>query len=131
MLSKQKHIEYWTKTAEKDKEVIEYLLKGEKYVHALFFAHLYLEKLCKALWVKKNTENIPPKIHNLLKLVKDINLTRTEQDQLFLLKLNQYQIEGRYPDDIAKLYQMTNKNLTENSISETNKIAQCIQKHLQ
>jgi HEPN domain-containing protein len=131
MLSKQKHIEYWLKSAEKDKEVIDYLFKGKKYVHALFFAHLFLEKLCKASWIKKHAENNPPKIHNLLKLIKEAAIELSEQDQLFLLKLNQYQIEGRYPDDIEKLYRVTNQDLAENYILETNRIAKCIQEHLQ
>ena len=131
MLSKQKHIEYWLNSAEKDKEVIDYLLKGKKYVHALFFAHLFLEKLCKAAWIKKHNENTPPKIHNLLKLIKEAAIELGEQDQLFLLKFNQYQIEGRYPDDIEKLYKVTNQDLTENYILETNRIATCIQEHLQ
>lgn len=53
-----KHISYWVKSAENDWEVLLYLLKGKKYVYALFFWHLYLEKLCKALWVKQNKEGI-------------------------------------------------------------------------
>lgn len=131
MLSKQKHIEYWIKSAEKDKEVITYLFNGKKYVHSLFFAHLFLEKLCKALWIKKHPENNPPKIHNLLKLTKEASVELNEQDQLFLLKLNQYHIEGRYPEDIEKLYKITDQSLTENYLAKSYLIAKCIQEHLQ
>ena len=73
-MTKQQHIDYWMSSAEKDWEIIEYLLKGKKYVHALFFGHLYLEKSAKALWVKNNTENIPPKIHNIVKLLKESDI---------------------------------------------------------
>jgi hypothetical protein len=48
-MTKQVHIDYWLKSAEKDWEIMEYLMKGGKFVHALFFGHLYLEKLTKAL----------------------------------------------------------------------------------
>ncbi len=37
-------IAYWLKSAEDDGEVLQYLLKGGKYVYALSFGHLYLEK---------------------------------------------------------------------------------------
>ncbi len=110
-MSKQKHIDHWLSSAGKDWDVLLHLMKGRKYVHALFFGHLYLEKLAKALWVQNNTENYPPKTHNLLKLLNEANIMLPEADQLFLLKLNKYQIEGRYPEDIENLYAITHKEL--------------------
>jgi HEPN domain-containing protein len=110
-MSKQKHIDHWLSSADKDWDVLLHLMKGRKYVHALFFGHLYLEKISKALWVQNNTENYPPKTHNLLKLLNEANIVLSEEDQLFLLKLNKYQIEGRYPEDIETLYTITHKEL--------------------
>ena len=104
---------------------MEYLLKGKKYVHALFFGHLYLEKLAKTLWVINGTENIPPKTHNLLKLLNEAGVELEESQQVFLLKLNQYQIEGRYPEDIDKLYKFTNSKLTAEYIKEIKKLKKC------
>jgi len=40
------------------------------YAHSLFFAHLVLEKLCKALWMKQMQSKDYPYIHNLIKLIK-------------------------------------------------------------
>lgn len=34
-------------------------------MQALFFSHLVIDKLLKAIWVKENEENIPPFTHNL------------------------------------------------------------------
>jgi len=34
-----------------------------------------------------------------------------EEQKIFILKLNLYNIEGRYPDDIARIYKITNEKL--------------------
>ena len=125
-MNKQEHINYWITTAAKDEEVMTYLSDGKKYVQALFFGHLFLEKILKALWVKNNDSNIPPKTHNLLKLLTEAKIILTEDFELFLLKLNQYQIEGRYPEDTEKLYSFTNKELAEDYIKKITEIKICL-----
>ena len=130
-MSKQKHIDYWLKSADKDWDVLLYLMKGKKYVHALFFGHLYLEKLCKTLWVQNNIDNHPPKTHNLLKLLNEANILLSEDDQLFLVKLNKYQIEGRYPEDIENLYAITHKSLVTEYIKKIKHLELWLRKQLQ
>ena len=43
-----KIVQYWLTTAVDDLEAAEHLLESQDYTHALFFGHLYLEKLFKA-----------------------------------------------------------------------------------
>lgn len=128
---KKEYIEYWLGSAEEDANTMNYLFKGKRYVHALFFGHLFLEKICKALWIKKNIDNYPPKIHNLLTILKQADVIPDEEQLLFLLKLNQYQIEGRYPEDIRKLYSNTNKIIAEQYITNIKNLAIWLQKELQ
>jgi len=73
-LSRQ--IEYWRHGADEDFEVAKELLAGKRYRHALFFAHLALEKMLKA-HVTQRTGQIPPRIHNLVRLsqVADMSLS--------------------------------------------------------
>jgi HEPN domain-containing protein len=71
MMTKTEHIEYWIRSSEEDWETVTSLFTTKRYIHSLFFAHLALEKLCKALWVKSNESNIPPKIHNLVRLLQE------------------------------------------------------------
>ena len=130
-MTKKEHIDYWLKSAEKDWETMKFLLKGKRYVHALFFGHLYLEKILKALWVKNNKENYPPKIHNLLSILKQAKVELEEEQQMFLLKLNQYQIEGRYPEDVEKLYKITDKKLADDYLKQIKTIGECLLKNLQ
>ena len=127
-MDKNEHIAYWLKIAEKDSDMMKYLIDGGKHVHALFFGHLYLEKIAKAIWVKNNMANTPPKTHNLLKIIKEAQLDLPDEDQTFLLKLNQYQVESRYPEDIDKLYKITDKKLTEEYFAKIATIDICLRK---
>ena len=129
-MDKQEHIDYWLRIAEKDRDMITYLMEGKRYVQALFFGHLYLEKIAKALWIKNNAENVPPKTHNLLKIIKESYLNLADDDQTFLIKLNQYQIESRYPEDIDKLYKITDKELTEEYLNKITQIEKCLREKM-
>jgi HEPN domain-containing protein len=64
-MNKQEHILFWKNSAKNDWKISQKLFHSKDYLYSLFFAHLVLEKLCKAHWVKDNPENFPPKIHNL------------------------------------------------------------------
>ncbi len=59
-MNKQDYIQYWKASAEKDWRRVNLLFKNRDFVFALFCAHLTLEKLLKAHWVKDNNENYPP-----------------------------------------------------------------------
>jgi HEPN domain-containing protein len=94
-LTKEDHISFWQKSAEQDKDTMNYLFTGKKYVHALFFAHLMMEKLLKAHWVKDNKGNYPPKIHNLNIIHAQTKLLLTEEELNFCADMNKFQMEGR------------------------------------
>jgi HEPN domain-containing protein len=66
-MKQNKNIKYWADSSKKDFEVAQNLFKLKYYPHCLFFCHLSLEKLLKALVVKK-TENYAPLIHDLRRL---------------------------------------------------------------
>lgn len=131
MNDKEKQISYWIKTAIDDLESIEFLFVGKKYVQALFFAHLALEKILKAHWVKSNEQNFPPKTHNLTFLYENSNLNLNEEQTDFLQMMNVYQIEGRYPDYISMLHNTTTKEMAASIINESKTLFKCLQENLQ
>ena len=92
-MTKQEHIDYWVKTAERDWAAVQNIYKAKEYVYALFFAHLVLEKLLKAHWVKDNIDNTPPKIHHLVYLTNKIKLSFTEEEADFFNLINQFVID--------------------------------------
>ncbi len=119
-MGKDEKIIYWINSAEEDWKTIEVLMKGKRYMYALFFAHLAIEKLFKASWVKEHIENQPPKTHNLEFLYGETSL---QLPDIFLTELriiNAWNIEGRYPDYLNKVGKGTTKQYTEEKLKMVN-----------
>ncbi|MFC2134973.1 HEPN domain-containing protein [Bacteroidota bacterium] len=94
-----KQIEYWKCGAEEDLETAGILLEKKKIKEGLFFCHLSIEKVIKAIFVQQNNEPAP-KSHNLLYLLSKTDISIKESYEEFLGILMKYQLEGRYPDYI-------------------------------
>lgn len=94
----QQQIAYWKGEAERSFEVSELLFQKNKRPEALFFGHLALEKLFKALVVQK-TKKLAPLIHDLNRLAgfADLRLTSTQQQELHMI--TSFNIAGRYDND--------------------------------
>lgn len=131
MMTKQEHVAYWIKSASQDWEAVESLFSSKKYVHSLFFAHLVLEKWCKAHWVKDNENNTPPKTHNLVKLVSETSLNLNEQTINFLREFNDFQLESRYPDYLFEINKRCTADYSKLLLNEVNKIVLCLQEKMQ
>ena len=129
-MTKEQHIEHWLKSSEDDEKTMNFLFKDGQFTDCLFFGHLYIEKICKALWIKNNNGNTPPFIHNLVKLIDGIDTCFSEKDIAFLVKLNEYQLSGRYQDSTYSLKAQTTKEFTENSLNYIKQIAACLQKQV-
>jgi HEPN domain-containing protein len=102
MIDIAKQIEYWTTGSEEELSVAYTLFNSRKFRHSLFFAHLTLEKILKATVCKK-TNNIAPRIHNLVRLIEITEITLTEDQLDFFVEMNIYNLEGRYPANTIPL----------------------------
>jgi len=111
-MTKQEHIDYWLRTAERDWKVVQSLYDTKEYVYSLFFGHLVLEKIAKALWIKNNASNQPPKIHNIVSILTQAGVEITEEQNIFFLQINVFQLEGRYPDYKDKIFRNYNAEKT-------------------
>lgn len=100
MVNIQKQVEYWKNGADEDIKAAEALLDKASYRHALFFLHLTIEKILKA-HVSKVTVDIPPRIHNLLRLAEIAGLELPDEYSKFIRYLNRHQMDGRYPDQTS------------------------------
>ncbi|MDX2133327.1 MAG: HEPN domain-containing protein [Saprospiraceae bacterium] len=117
-MTKSEYIDYWKTIAEKDWTAVNHLFEKGDYLHSLFFAHLVLEKLLKAHWIKDNPSDVPPKTHNLLFLCSQTNL-KPDVDTLRLLsQVNQFQLDGRYPDYKLNMYKIADELYTKSLLAE-------------
>jgi len=101
MVDIKKQISYWKESAEEDWAVAQQLLESGRTRHGLFFAHLALEKMLKAL-VCKNTGDLAPRIHNLNRLIDLAGVVSSPVQTDILAEMNAFHIEGRYPETLTK-----------------------------
>lgn len=112
-MNKHDHILHWKETAEQDWLAVQDLLQTGRYLQCLFFAHLVIEKLSKAHWVKDNVDDIPPRTHNIVRLWQSTSLQPTAPQLQLALDLNQFQMEGRYPDYSGTFHLRATKGYTQ------------------
>lgn len=111
----EKQIEYWKSGADSDLETAEILIQNNKFVQGLFFCHLCIEKITKAILVKE-TNQIPPKSHDIFYLANKAQIKLPENKQRIVQILMKYQLEGRYPEYYPKPPSL---ELTMNYLKET------------
>ena len=64
-MDKKLSIQYWLESAEEDWRVSTHLFEESDYHYSLFFGHLTIEKILKAIYVARGNEN-PPYTHRLV-----------------------------------------------------------------
>lgn len=101
MVDIDKQISYWKENADEDWAVAWQLLESGRIRHGLFFAHLALEKMLKAL-VCKHTKDLSPRIHNLNRLLSLTGIEASSERSDVLAEMNAFHIEGRYPESLTK-----------------------------
>lgn len=111
MKNKETLIEYWAKSSKMDFEAALDLLNSKKYPHSLFFAHLSVEKLLKAFYVKAKEEHSPI-THNLLMLAKKSGLELNDLQVDQFAEMNTFNIEARYPDQKFIFYKKCTPEFT-------------------
>ena len=97
MLDLEKQVTFWRNSAQEDLTVAQELLERGRTRHGLFFLHLALEKLLKA-HVCRQTRDLAPRLHNLVRLAELAELHLSESHQDILAEMNPFAIAGRYPD---------------------------------
>lgn len=90
-------VDYWIARAEHDWHTAQSLFEKEEFPSSLFFGHLHLEKLLKAL-VVQHTQTHAPYGRALGVLARKSELALTPDQEMFLDRVTEYNIQARYPD---------------------------------
>lgn len=91
-LLKQSDYDYETGTA---------MHSSGRYVYAVFMSHLALEKALKALYAHLK-DTVPPRTHNLLMLLEELQLTPPKEITEFLRMISDVSITARYPYKLSE-----------------------------
>ena len=120
-MNKDDKITYWLKIAEEDWRVANHLFEKGDYSYALFFGHLTVEKILKALYVDKQNET-PPFSHNLVYLSEKSGLELHEDNLELLEEISDYNLEARYPDDKLSFFRKCTIEFTENKLKQIEEV---------
>jgi HEPN domain-containing protein len=104
----EKAVAYWTESAKYDLETGSSLLDSGRYPYALFFGHLTLEKILKAIIVK-NTNEHAPYTHSLTTLALRTGLGVPEDIIDNLAEFTEFHLEARYPDEKGNFHKKCTK----------------------
>lgn len=129
-MTKNKKIQYWSKTANDDWKVANHLYEKGDYSYALFFGHLTLEKLLKAVFTNSE-DKTPPFSHNLVYLAEKAGLVLNEEKIELLEEISDFNLEARYPDEKFSFYKKSTKEFTVNKLSQIQEIREWLQQMLQ
>lgn len=116
----EKQIDYWEKSAEHDLDTAEALFKEKKFDWALFMGRQVLEKILKAVIVKKKAV-FPPKTHNLVLLLKELDFQMSDEDIDFFEEVYKFKISTRYPDEQLKFCRLCTKEFSSPKFKEIKK----------
>lgn len=126
----QKIKNYWLEEATESLQVTKHLFEKGDYSYSLFFVHLAIEKMLKAIYVSRKHEHAPF-IHNLQRLadLSDIQLTQDKKDAL--IKITTFNLESRYPDEKRSFRKKCTQEFTKKEIEEAEEIFKWLKSILQ
>lgn len=102
-------VDYWIKSSQDDLDTAEKLFASKKYHHSLFFLHLALEKILKALFVSNKNEPAPP-IHDLVRLAEKAGVEIRKNLAASLAEISTFNVAARYDDYKFQFYKKATKD---------------------
>ena len=118
----QKEIaDYWVSEAEESLGVAKHLFEKEDYSYALFFGHLAIEKVIKAILAHRPKQQIPHS-HNLLRLAQEADIEITDELKHRLIRITTFNLESRYPDYKKEFRRKCTKQFTEQELEKVEEI---------
>ena len=93
----------WIDTAEIDLSAAQALLEREILPPVVFHSHLAVEKMLKAHWVEQHEEGFPPRTHDLIELIGQLDFDLPGWHE-YLVDLTRQAVASRYAgkDDYSR-----------------------------
>jgi len=110
-------IEFWLESSEKDYKTMLDLYQTKNNNWALFMGHLVIEKLLKALFVKK-VKDYPPLIHDLRRLIELSGIELEPDKRVILDSITRFNIKARYDDYKQNFYLLCTDDFTKEWIEK-------------
>jgi HEPN domain-containing protein len=126
----QKTVNYFLESSNEDWKIAQKLFQTKDFGYSLFFCHLTLEKLLKAL-VVTHTNNPPAHTHFLLRLAEQAELPLTKSQVKNLKDITKFNIAGRYDDEKQEFKKLATHTYTLKYLKITEELLIWLRKHYQ
>ncbi len=110
-------VKHWYDSSEKDFITMQNLLNTKDFSWALFLGHLVLEKLLKAIYVKKMKKHAIF-THDLLRLARKTDIDISEEYEEWLDEITSLTLNARYDNYKQSFYKLCTGEFTENGIGK-------------
>lgn len=120
---------YWQTEANEALQVATHLVEAGDYSYALFFGHLAVEKMLKAIYVCRKQQHAPP-IHNLVRLAELAELNLDTMQTKALATITAFNIEARYPDLKRAFRQQCTSAFTAHHMASIKEVLVWLKSHL-
>lgn len=128
-MSQAEAVRRWQESAKEDIDTAEALYTSRKFTHCLFFCHLAVEKLLKAVYTKKY-DDAPPILHHLGKLWQKADVPFGPATEESLSEVTTFNVEARYDIFKQQLYKKATKEYTERFLKLTKEIVLWLTQYL-
>ncbi|MCD4773380.1 MAG: HEPN domain-containing protein [Bacteroidales bacterium] len=118
-----KIVQHWIDSAEQNYSTMQNLINSKDYSWALFLGHLMIEKLLKAIYVKKYQLHAIF-THDLLRLANKIQLNLTDEQQEWLDRITTFNLNTRYDNYKQDFYKLCNEEFTDEWVLKIEKLRQ-------
>jgi HEPN domain-containing protein len=113
-----KNAEEWFRQSDYDLATAKTMRAGGRNFYAVFMCHMAVEKALKAV-LFSNKNEVPPKTHNLLWLLKNTGVQAPDAIGKFISKLGEANTATRYPYELEELVRLYNDTVTDDIIKKT------------
>ena len=115
----------WVDQALYDLETARAMLASGRYLYVLFCCQQATEKALKAVIVRRTGE-LPPRLHNLLRLAEAAAVRLDPEQGKFLGELSGYYIQSRYPEEIKAAGSAVSQELADDVHGKTEQTVQWV-----
>jgi HEPN domain-containing protein len=119
----------WIRQSKYDYDTARTLFNSRRYVYAVFFCHLAIEKALKGIWQERHDE-MPPKTHNLTFLLNESVVPMPADFEDFVHGLAQASIPTRYPETLESLQKSFRRKDVVEILSRTKEVMRWVEKQL-
>lgn len=128
-MTKEEIIAYWTRSAAEDVLTAESLFESKRFLPCLFYCHLFVEKILKALIVGDTGEPAPYG-HKLLRLAELAGIEWDKTQGILLADLTRFNIRARYEEYKQNIYKEATQLFTKSYLTGAKELYLWLKKKL-